>query len=285
MKKPKILFVTLWDSDWMGLDNYFDVSYYNYKMPESVFYEKAKNADLIIEQEFNDSNSLYSHLMKEVKTLKAMWFVDRRGIFEIKPDYINSYDFVFMAVDGLRASSPRQIIHLPLAYNFTLDLMNRTQPDRNTDLSFVGHIDYYPQRKAFFDDFKKDLSDRKISYSIGIAGWRDYANIIQNSKVAFNKSGADECNYRVYESMGFGSILLTDYNDECNKIPELSDRVYYYKNYEDIFSQMEKIMSIPKAEYEAIVLDNQKWIMKNHLAIHRYLKIAEHSIGYKPKVN
>jgi hypothetical protein len=150
-------------------------------------------------------------------------------------------------------------------------------------LSFVGYIDWYPDRKIFFDKFRNDLSQKNISHSIKVTGWRGYADVIQDSYIGFNKSGADECNYRVYETMGFGAILLTDYNNECSKIESLLDRAYFYKDYDDIFNQIEKIKSIPKIGFEAIVKENQDWIKNNHLIIHRYLKIAEQVIGYESK--
>jgi len=280
--KPKVLFLTLWDSDFMGLGEYFDASFYNYKMPKEVFYERAKNADLIIEQEFNEGKSIYSHLMASVKVPKAMWFIDNGGIFSAYPNYANSYDYIFMSVDGMRRKLNRPSTHLPLGFFFTLDLMRRIKEGRGKQLSFVGHIDEYVNRKLFFDKFKSDLDARKISYTIKTASWREYANVVQDSYVAFNKSSTNECNYRVFENIGFGGMLLTDYNEECAKIPSLADRAYFYHNYEDIFSQIEKILSIPKAGYEAMIKDNQNWIMNNHLMIHRYLKIAEQAINYKP---
>lgn len=283
MKRPKILLIGLWWADHIGLSDYIDVDYYNYQMPVEEFYKKANSADLIIEQEFNDGRSFYSDIMQNVKTKKAIWFIDKNGIFNAKPDYHKSYDSVYMAVDSMRSQLSRKSTHLPLAFSFPVKLMERISPDKSHHISFVGHIDQYPLRKQFFDRFKKDLDSKGISSVFKMAGWREYADIVQGSTIAFNKSQLDECNFRVFECMGFGSALLTDFNEECDKISELSDRAFYYNSYDDIFVKMGEIFSISPKKYNSMVKDNQKWILNNHLIIHRYLKIAQQTIGYENK--
>lgn len=276
----KILLLTLSHCHVGILKQYFQVDWYNYTMPTEAFFEKVKGADLIIEIEFNDGRSIYTDLLQKTNVKKAVWLIDThvRGADHVS--YAKNFDHVFVSIDNLRHLFNVPTVHLPLCFYFSFPLKKYEPIAIKRDMGFVGHISIYPHRKDKFRKLQDGLTRRNITndFKEGLQS-EDYQEFIQMSRIGFNWSAGGECNYRVFETMAFGSLLLTDDNQECRNIPGLSERVTFYKDTDDIFSQADNLKSMSPEIRSEIICDNQDWIVSNHLLKHRFITIIKTTLG------
>ena len=281
--KPNILLLTLANNNDIALDRYVNVTYYNRSMPKEEFFEYAKDADLILESEYNDGVSVYADLLNQVNNKKAVWLIDTH-VRPDQPQYANNFDYVFVSINRLRYKFTCPTIHLPVGFLYSESLITNPNEIRKNDISFVGNI--HNLRTHFFDQLLKKLNEKNIRNSF-IKGLfkQDYANLTRDSYIGFNSSIAGELNLRAFETLAFGATLLTDFNEEYTKVPELQDRSYSYKSFEELILRIDEILTIPKNVLLKNNIDNQQWLKQNHLVLHRYLYILKHCIGFEPKIN
>ena len=280
MKKPVIVCLT-YANYIRDLESLVEVRYHNCTMDEGDFYDKCRGADLIIEQEFNDGKAIYGSLLEKVHVPKAVWLIDTH-VQSRHPAYARYFDYVFVAINRLMPIFDRPTFHLPLGCPMNSDQFNPLCSEKKWDVAFVGQFHPMGQRRSTLQRLAHDLNLKQLSYNFTTAYGPDYERIYRQSKLGFNKSIAEECNFRVFEVIGMGVPLVTDWNDECGHITGLRERIFPYNDFPDILLQIEHILGMPEKEIENLCINNQQWLKGKHLVFHRFLEMIKVCIGYTP---
>lgn len=127
--------------------------------------------------------------------------------------------------------------------------------EKERDLCFVGSMN-----KARFD-FINYLEKHAGLFSIFATGI-DMINYISRSKIHFNKCIADDINYRIFETLGLGTCLLTNRHNDMSELGfEDGNNCLLYD------TEMECIAKIKYAlsddNYIKIANNSQKIVAKN----------------------
>jgi len=126
---------------------------------------------------------------------------------------------------------------------------------------------FFKQRREYLEILKP--------YGIQIFE-REYSRmpeIMNNSLISFNCSLSCDLNFRVFEALGYGSMLLTDYVDDLRKINGLT--AFIYINKIKLIEYLSDILNGDYAKITALRKSNQQWILENHCLKHRIDSLIE----------
>jgi len=165
---------------------------------------------------------LYSGL-ELLKIPKIAYLIDTHIHFEWHKDFAKLFDHCFVAQKNycqLINSEHHNCSWLPL---FAHSDMN-DGIKRDIDICFVGTLDSKrnPARVRFIDEFRQHIP---LTVATGA-----YREIFNRSRIILNQSVADDINFRVYEAMACGGMLLTD--NVGNGIEELFTDTKHFVLYE-----------------------------------------------------
>lgn len=195
---------------------------------------KAFNPDLIIEEEKNDGVSLFTPIYDKLPGIpKAWWCIDAHCNLINHVVYAKQFDYIFCAqswfVPIIQKEVLNKVFYLPLCHTQTLteyEEMLRTQVKKDVELSFIGNI-----RTIHVDRMKHVAYLMKKYGEKFVARQSDYQtmlNWLRRSKVTFNCSLNNDLNFRVFEAIACGAVLLTDDVTDLDSIYGLRDRVVAY---------------------------------------------------------
>ncbi len=175
-------------------------------------------------------------------------------IFVAQRDYVPMYQ---------RDSERQSVKWLPLC-TFPFVQIEHRFPKRY-DLSFVGKLDspFNPDRRAF-------ISDIQARYPLHVASG-EFVSIFTKSKMVLNQCAGNDVNFRTFEAMACGSLLLMEHVG--NGLQELfQDRVHcvlYEKGNVDQVIELANYYASHDQEREAIALAGQKRVLDKHTYVHR----------------
>ncbi len=143
---------------------------------------------------------------------------------------------------------------------------------RKIDISFVGTINgnYNKNRKKFLENFSKFMPL--------VVRQGDYKSIYANSKIVLNQSAAGEVNFRIFEALSCGTVVLTE--NIANGLTELFEPekeilIYKRNNYLEAVNIAKKWINSP--QLEVMALTGYEKIKKYHsveVRTDKLLKIA-----------
>jgi len=148
---------------------------------------------------------------RRLKCKKAYYAIDVHVSMDRYFDLakMNEYDYVFVAqksyVEPLKDRGCSNVTWLPLCADPAIWSVERGRP--RYDLAFVGNPYNHSSRDRLIRSMKNDLKDRMF---LGQVYLRDAARIYGDSRVVFNQSRNHDLNFRVFEALCSGSLLLTD---------------------------------------------------------------------------
>ena len=176
----------------------------------------------------------------------AWWGIDTHINYERCLQFARPCDFVFSAqrdgVEQLRQDGIRHVQWLPLACDPAIH--GRRNVDNRFDLAFVGHV--FPGRRQ---QAIEALNAHFERFFVGQCYFEEMAEIYSASKIAFNRSIANDINMRVFEGLSSGALLLTNRLKDNGlaellaedvdyvayaEIEELIDKAKYYLQHEEI---------------------------------------------------
>jgi len=188
--------------------------------------------------------------------------------------YTAVFDFVFVAqkdyVLDYEYDASRQIVQwLPL---FSDPERDRHFPlPKIYDVSFVGVINskWKPERSRLLDAVRERIP---LYTTTG-----EYVSVFNRSKVVLNESAANDVNFRVFEALACGSLLLTEHVG--NGFEELfQDRkhlvMYDRRNVEQIVEFAQYYACHPQ-ERDAIADAGRQQVLNSHTTMHRAQTITE----------
>lgn len=132
--------------------------------------------------------------------------------------------------------------------------------EKTIDISFVGSKNQ--SRKEFVERLESEIG-LKYYFATG----QDMIDIISSSKIHFNKNISVDMNYRIFETIGLGSCLITNYDDILSEMGFIDGKnVITYKTYDEA---KDKIISCLSDENWKSISESGNKLSKEHSYIAR----------------
>src|SRR4030042_5388999 len=213
--------------------------------------------------------------IEKVTIPKALYLVDLHIHYHTwHKDFARVFDLVFCAqkkyVGKLKREGLKKVFWLPLYCNPQFD--RNLNLERIYDIGFVGNLNHLQnlKRSLFIWLLKKEFNT-KVGQNVYD---KDRTNILNQSKIGVNLSGAGDLNFRTFEAMACGSMLLTDKQDGMLDLFKDKKHLVIYNN----FFQAKKIANYyldnPKKSHE-IAKNGQIEVAKRHTAENRAREILK----------
>jgi len=187
------------------------------------------------------------------KPCKILYAIDPhcRGIDPyVKIFKEKGFNHLFSAVYGF---CNKHIPYLPNSVDE--ELFYDKKIERDIDIGFVGNM-VTRERQSLIEYSSKKYNLK--SYT-GIFG-DDMVNLLNRFKFSFNKNISIDVNYRNFESIAAGCILITSYSLEAEKLGfKHGKNCLMYKN----ISEIEDFLKIDDDTIKSIKINGQKMISKH----------------------
>jgi tetratricopeptide (TPR) repeat protein len=145
---------------------------------------------------------------------------------------LQAFDLILGDANGmqrLRALGFSNVHYWPM-YSFNADLHHPKVETVRHDLTFVGNLNHSIQRERsrYLHQVAQMSESIQVFLGVGLFG-ADYARVLQESRIVFNRSVRGELNLRCYEAPACGAMLmLEDTNSEARTLfRDGEDCVYY----------------------------------------------------------
>jgi spore maturation protein CgeB len=191
--------------------------------------------------------------------------------------HVEEYDYVFITqknfMEYFRINGCKNVTWLP--YAFEPDIMlDRPFEDRDIDLCFCGTAYPGTDRETLIKMLEQNFALKRSRVYL-----RDMAAQLRRAKIGFNKSLAGDLNWRNFETMGAGALLVTDRID--NGMFDLFQDKIHLVTYRDPKELQEIIQYYLKHDEvrEAIAQNGQKEVISKHTYLHRAAEIFRICLG------
>jgi hypothetical protein len=183
--------------------------------------------DLIMNIENYDSVGWVPNLSEFNRPIKLLWSIDAhcRGE-EIYEDIFSSgrYNFLLHSTKDF----VKKDYHIWFPNCFDDDLVKNMQVDKNHFIGFCGH---YGNRKDLIDTITSEFGMKQDIFVIGESMVRS----INEYRIHFNKNMYNDINYRNFETIGTGTVLLTSNNPNYESLGFISgENCLIYNDIKDI---------------------------------------------------
>jgi hypothetical protein len=208
--------------------------------------------DVIINLENYDTIGWVPNL-KDVKSLKLLWSIDAH----VKG--IKSYLHIFnqgkynLILQATKDYVNKESVWFPNCFDDTL-IFKKDIPKR-CDVGFCGNI---VNRKVYLDFLKQEFNFISDIFVIG----DDMVNAINSYRIHFNKNIKNDINYRNFETIGCGVLLLTNRNDQYSDLGFIDQKnCIMYDNIKDLKSKIELLLctneELKKISFEGLELSKR----------------------------
>lgn len=136
---------------------------------------------------------------------------------------------------------------------------------------FIGFCGNYVNRKQLIDYLTVNKGLKQDIFVIG----DDMVKAINSYDIHFNKNIANDINYRSFETLGCGTLLLTNYNPQYIELGFTDfDNCVMYKNLDELNSRIDYLKNNPKLIQQ--IAKNGLNFVKKHTYKNRVKKLLEH---------
>lgn len=239
------------------------LNYENYSIP---FNEIIKDKDVIISIENYDSGWMPD--MSNINNkLKIFWSIDSHCALNahLKTVIKNKFDLVLNSIDHHQHYFNKfsKTVYFPNAYPDDL-IFHKPEIEKSYDIGFCGSL--ISDREMWINIISQKYNLKKDIFVIG----DEMVNAINSYKLNFNKTLADDINYRVFETMGCKTALITNKPPGIESFFKDEEHLIYYNNIGDL---LEKISFYLKNENKLkIIAENGYNIVKQK---HTYFERAK----------
>jgi hypothetical protein len=161
--------------------------------------------DLIFYLEQYDLSGWSPDLSKTKKPYKIMWAVDAHSRGTLPYDYYyaqNKFELMLHSTYDFVDNEKR--IWFPNAFDNTL--LKPKEVPKIVDVGFCGN-------EANRSDYINLLNNQEFSFKADIFVIGDsMVNALNSYRISFNKNVMNDLNYRNFETIGCGTLLITNYN-------------------------------------------------------------------------
>ena len=206
-------------------------------------------------------------LSRVTKPYKILWSIDAHFRGEQPYEYIfqqGKYNLLLHSTKDY--ATKKHTAWFPNA--FCDEVIQREDISKKYDIGFVGN---HGNRRPILDY----LTDKfKLKQFIGTRG-DDMVRTINELKIHFNKNIANDVNYRNFETIGCGTLLLTDYNSQYTELGfrDMENVVFY----NSIQTLEEKIKALLEDDTLLNTISNNGYILsQKHTYYNRVKSLIKH---------
>ena len=201
------------------------------------FQQIIKDIDVIILLENYESNGWLPDL-SNINKLKIFWSIDSHMVLmnHITTVVKNKIDIVLNAIESHQNYfKTSKTFYLPNAY--PSDLISPIDGiDKNTFLGFCGSL---LNRSEILDKLENKFGLKKDIWKLG----NEMIKTINGYKIHFNKTLSNDINYRIFETMGCNTLILTNYTENINTFFNDMENIVIYNDETELFEKLNILLS------------------------------------------
>jgi len=201
------------------------------------FQEIIKDIDVIILLENYESNGWLPDL-SNLKILKVFWSIDSHMVpmNHITTVVKNKIDIVLNAIESHQNYfKTSKTFYFPNAYPSDL-----IQPingiEKNIFLGFCGSL---LNRNDILNSLETKFNLKRDIWKLG----NEMVKTINGYKIHFNKTLSNDINYRIFETMGCNTLILTNNTENINTFFNDMENVVVYNNEPELFEKLNLLSS------------------------------------------
>ena len=196
------------------------------------FQQIIKEIDVIILLENYESNGWLPDL-SNVNKLKIFWSIDSHMVLmnHITTVVKNKIDIVLNAIESHQNYfKTSKTFYFPNAY--PSDLISPIDGvDKNIFLGFCGSL---LNRSEILDKLENKFELKKDIWKLG----NEMVKTINGYKIHFNKTLSNDINYRIFETMGCNTLMLTNSTENINTFFNDMENIVIYNNEIELFEKL-----------------------------------------------
>ena len=221
------------------------------------FHQIIKDIDVIILLENYESNGWLPDL-SNVNKLKIFWSIDSHMVLmnHITTVVTNKIDIVLNAIESHQNNfKTSKTFYFPNAYPsdliFPIDEINK-----NIFLGFCGSL---LNRSEILDKLENKFGLKKDIWKLG----NKMVETINGYNIHFNKTLSNDINYRVFETMGCNTLMLTNSTENINTFFNDMENIVIYNNETELFEKL-NTLSLDNDLIKKISNSGYELVKNNH---------------------
>lgn len=221
------------------------------------FQQIIKDIDVIILLENYESNGWLPDL-SNVNKLKIFWSIDSHMVLmnHITTVVKNKIDIVLNAIESHQNYfKTSKTFYFPNAY--PSDLISPIDGvDKNIFLGFCGSL---LNRSEILDKLENKFGLKKNIWKLG----NEMVKTINGYNVHFNKTLSNDINYRIFETMGCNTLILTNSTENINTFFKDMENIVIYDNETELFEKL-NVLSLDNNLIKKISNSGYELVKNNH---------------------
>ena len=221
------------------------------------FQQIIKDVDVIVLLENYESNGWLPDL-SIVNKLKIFWSIDSHMVLmnHITTVVKNKIDIVLNAIESHQNYfKTSKTFYFPNAY--PSDLISPIDGvDKNIFLGFCGSL---LNRSEILDKLENKFELKKDIWKLG----NEMVKTINGYKIHFNKTLSNDINYRIFETMGCNTLMLTNSTENINTFFNDMENIVIYNNETELFEKL-NILSSDNDLIKKISHSGYELVKNNH---------------------
>lgn len=212
--------------------------------------------DAIINLENYDTAGWVPSLHHTRRPKKLLWSIDAhcRGMQPYLDTYHNGkYDVILQSTEDFVDTRERSI-WFPNCYDDSL--LKPLNVRKTVDIGFCGSL---LNRRGILAHLEKKYGLNKHIFVIG----EEMVRLVNSFWIHFNVNLANDINYRSFETIGCGTVLLTNYNPQYEKLGFVDD--HNFLMYRDLGELEDKIETyLGRSDKLVPIIENGKVLARRH---------------------
>ena len=221
------------------------------------FQQIIKDIDVIILLENYESNGWLPDL-SNINKLKIFWSIDSHMVLmnHITTVVKNKIDIVLNAIESHQNYfKTSKTFYFPNAY--PSDLISPIDGiNKNIFLGFCGSL---LNRSEILDKLENKFELKKDIWKLG----NEMVKTINGYKIHFNKTLSNDINYRIFETMGCNTLMLTNSTENINTFFNDMENIVIYNNETELFEKL-NILSSDNDLIKKISNSGHELVKNNH---------------------
>jgi hypothetical protein len=224
---------------------------------DTPFQQIIKDIDVIILLENYESNGWLPDL-SNVNKLKIFWSIDSHMVLmnHITTVVKNKIDIVLNAIESHQNYfKTSKTFYFPNAYPSDL-ILPIDGVDKNIFLGFCGSL---LNRSEILDKLENKFGLKKDIWKLG----DEMVKTINGYNIHFNKTLSNDINYRIFETMGCNTLILTNNTENINTFFKDMENIVIYDNETELFEKL-NVLSLDNNLIKKISNSGYELVKNNH---------------------
>jgi hypothetical protein len=226
------------------------------------------NSDAILILENYDQIGWVPNLT-HINKLKLFWSIDSHMILDQHKRNVSNYgiNIVLNAIESdQKHFNNVKTYYFPNAY--PSDLIY-PMPEISKDY-FIGFCGSLLNRSNYLHKLESKFNLKTDIWKLG----KNMVESINSYKIHFNKTLKNDINYRVFETMGIKTMLITNYTENIDKFFTDMKDIVIYKNDNELYEKLEFLKN-NESEIFRVAENGYNNVLKNHTYKNRANRLIE----------